>query len=234
MNAGADELAARLAQALTAEAVWGQRSLAGAVVVAAAACVAGHDLAAVRRLPAASGRERRVVLQRAHAGEVEGVPLLQLLALAGAEPVEVGTAWACSPDELSAILARGAAAGLFLAPAAAAEGAVDLPRFAWACRAAGVPAVVVCGPGLGPLAALDAGAELALFDPAALCGGPPAGLVAGAAARVAACALQDRGLGALFRVDSGVLEAALLAIEAAARDPADGRALPPPTRTAAP
>lgn len=233
MNAEADVLAARLARALTAEAVRGQRSLAGAVVVATAACVAGHDLAAVRRLPAASGRERRVVLQRAHAGEVEGVPVLQLLALAGAEPVEVGTARACSPDELGATLARGAAAGLFLAPAAA-EGSVDLPRFAWACRQAGVPAVVVCGPGLGPLAALDAGAELALFDPAELCGGPSAGLVAGAAARVAACALQDRGLGALFRIDPGVLEAALLAIEAAARDPADGRALPPPTRTAAP
>lgn len=196
-------------------------------MVAAAGCIAGSGLAAALRLPDADGCRRPIVLQRGHATVIDGVPLLQLLRLAGGAPVEVGTARTCAADELAAVLTAGAAAGLFVA-AEASEGLVDLPRFLWACRQARVPSIVLCGPALGPLAALDAGADLALVDPALVYDGPSAGLIAGGRGLVAACKIQERGLGGLFRLEPATLAAIIAAIEAAAVDIAAGRAMPDP------
>lgn len=216
-----------LARLLTAEAVHACRSPAGALTVAAAACIAGLDLAAVRRLPQAHGLERRLVLQRRHVVEVEGISLLQLLRLAGAAPIEVGTASGCRTDELSAHLALGAAAGLFLAEGVAPG---ELPAFVWACREARVPALVLADPTVGPLAALDAGAELVLVDVARTYGGPALGLIVGREPLVRACALQERGLGALFRASAKELEETVAVVEAAAVELAGGRAVPVPER----
>jgi seryl-tRNA(Sec) selenium transferase len=214
-----------LARLLTAESVRVCASPAGALVVAAAACIAGADLAAVQRLPDAAGRPRRIVLQRGQAIELGGMPLLQLLRLAGAEPVEAGTARACAPDALAAALATGAAAGFCLA--GAEPGLVDMARCAWACRTAGVPSLVLADAVAGPLAALDAGADLVVIDVAALYGGPEAGVIAGRAGLVAACTLQERGVGALFRPAPATVAATLAAVRAAA-GPAGALAVPDP------
>lgn len=211
-----------LARLLATEAAHACRSPAGALMVAVGACIAGLDLAAVRRLPQAHGLERRLVLQRRQVVEVDGVSLLQLLQLAGAEPVEVGTASRCGMDELAAYLAAGAAAGLFLAEAGAPG---ELPAFVWACRSARVPALVLADPTVGPLAALDAGADLVLVDVARTYGGPALGLIVGREPLVRACALQERGLGGLFRVSAEELEGTLAAVEATA-ELAGGRAVP--------
>ena len=199
--------------------------LPGALLVAAAACITTGSLAAVTRLPRAPGRERRIVLQRAQAGAIGAMPLLQLLRLAGARPTEVGTSVACAADELAAMLACGAAAGLCRHDGRPASDLVDLPGFVWACRRAGVPALVLCEGAVSPLAALDAGADLVLLDPAACYGGEAAGLVLGDAERVGWCRLQKRGPGALFDVAPARLEAVLAAVERAAGDLAAGLAL---------
>lgn len=212
-----------LARLLTAEANHACRSPSGALIVAAAACIAGLDLAAVRRLPQAHGLERRLVLQRRHVVEVEGVSLLQLLRLAGAIPVETGAASGCGTDELAAHLAQGAAAGLFVAEGAAPG---ELPAFVWACREARVPALVLADPTVGPLAALDAGADLVVVDVARTYGGRALGLIVGREPLVRACALQERGLGALFRAGAEELKGTVAAVEAAAVELAGGLAVP--------
>jgi seryl-tRNA(Sec) selenium transferase len=215
-----------LARLLTAEAAHGCRSLAGAVVVAAAACIAGESLGAVLRLPDAGGRERRGVLLRGQVTAVDGISLLQLLRLAGAEPVEVGTAEAVQADELAAALGAGAAAGLWVG--GAGDGLLGPAAFAWACRTAGVPALVVADAALPPLAALDAGADLVLVDPCRLVAAPEMGLVLGRAGLVRACRLQERGLGALFRAEPDALAAAAEAFRTAAETLAGGIAVPEP------
>jgi seryl-tRNA(Sec) selenium transferase len=214
-----------LSRLLTAEAARVCASPAGALIVAAAACIAGSDLAAVQRLPDAAGRRHRIVLQRGQAVELGAVPLLQLLRLAGAEPVEVGTARACAPDAFAAALSTGTAAGLCLA--GAEPELVDMARCVWACSAAGVPSLVLADATTGPLAALDAGADLVVIDVAALYGGSEAGVIAGRADLVAACTLQERGLGALFRATPRAVAATLEAVRAAA-ELAGALALPDP------
>jgi D-glucosaminate-6-phosphate ammonia-lyase len=224
MSAAADPLS-DLARLLTAEAARVCATPAGALVVAVAACIAGTELAAVQRLPDTAGRPRRIVLQRGHAIELGGVPLLQLLRLAGAEPVEVGTVRRCAPDELDAALADGAVAGLCVA--GTEPGLVDTARCVWACRTARLPSLVVADAAAGPLAALDAGADLVVIDVAALYGGPEAGVIAGRAGLVAACTLQERGLGALFRPAPATVAATIAAVSAAA-GPAGALAVPDP------
>ncbi|MEK0083875.1 hypothetical protein [Benzoatithermus flavus] len=216
-----------LARLLTAEAAHLCRSLAGAVVVAAAACIAGNDLGAVLRLPEAAGRRRRMVLQRGHVVELDGVSLLHLLRFAGAEPVEIGTARETRADELAAALAEGAAAGLFVA-GAGEGGSVALPAFSWACREAHVPSLVIADGSLPPLAALDAGADLVLVDPARIAAAPEAGLVLGRRDLVRACALQERGIGALVRAEEGVAAACVRAFRVAAGELAGGIAVADP------
>jgi seryl-tRNA(Sec) selenium transferase len=218
-----------LAGLLAAEAAHGWRTLAGAVVTAAAACITGEDLGTVLRLPETGGRERRVVVQRGQVIELEGVSLLQLLRFAGAVPVEIGAARACPADALAAALAEGAAAGLLVATDAGEGGLVALAPFVWACREAGVPAVVIAGCPPMPLTALDAGADLVLFDAARIAGAPAAGLVVGRGGLVRASALQERGIGAHLRGDAETMAACASALAAAAADLAGGIAVPEPT-----
>lgn len=195
--------------------------------MAAAACVAGDGLAAIQRLPeATAGRERRIVVQAGQMAALGGLPLRQLLRLAGAVPVEAGAGAACAADELGALLAEGAAAALCRWDGQGGHGLVDLAGFAWACRQAGVPALVVCEDAGRPLPALDAGATLVLLDPATLFGGPSAGLILGEAAAVGRCRLQERGLGALFACPPATLAAVLAAVGHGAGDLAAGLALP--------
>lgn len=206
--------AALLAEMLTAEAVWVASSVAGGIVTAVAACLAGRNLAAVRRLPDTGGRERRVVVPLGQMRAVDGVLLEQLVRLAGAAPVLVGTAAACEADELAAFLAAGAAAALWLEPEAGA-GPMEMARFVWTCRAAAAPAIVVTGARTGVLSVLDAGATLAIVDGASY-GVADAGVIAGQADLVAACRGQERGIGALFRADSERALAILAAVRRAA------------------
>jgi seryl-tRNA(Sec) selenium transferase len=203
-----------LAEALEAEAacLWG--GWAGALVVAAAACVAGQDPRAVRLLPGpGGGRPDRVILQRGHVLDLGGGSVPQLLRLGGASPAEVGSADRCGPEELDAALAD-AAGALFVASAAAAPGLLPLGPFAWRCREAGRPSIVAILDGAAShAAALDAGADLVVLDGSAL-GGPPCGIVAGSERLVRACLAQDRGVGRALRArpdDADRLAAALAA-----------------------
>jgi D-glucosaminate-6-phosphate ammonia-lyase len=182
-----------LAAALEAEAACVWSGWAGALVVAAAACVAGEDRRAIAALPDPGGRPNRVVLQRGHVLDLGGGSLPQLLRLGGAMPVEVGAADRCGPEDLDAGLAD-AAAALFVASASAAPALLPLAPFVWRCRRAGRPAVVAILDGPPHAAALDAGAGLVVLDGTAL-GGPPCGITAGAAPLVRACLAQERGVG---------------------------------------
>lgn len=205
---------------LTAEAAYFCRTPSGALAVAVAACLTGSDAAAVRRLPDTTGLERRIILQRAHAVALDGLSVLQLLRLVGADPVEAGTADRCRRDELAGLLRAGAAAALWLEiPDASKEGCLDLAWFAWTCRAAGVPSVALTRARTSPLTAFDAGVDLVVIDIAAGYGGVEGGLIAGRADLVAACQSHAQGIGALFLADADLRQEALLAVRRAAAEP---------------
>lgn len=222
MHDASDPLAT-LARLLVAPAAFPCSTPAGALLVAVAATITGPDLAAALRLPNAGGRERRIVVQCGQMVEFGGLSVAQILRITGALPVEAGTVGCCRGPELAALLAEGAAGGLFIEGAPGPE-LVGMAEFVWACRCAGVPSVVV--PANAPLAALDAGADLVVVDVAQAYGGQELGLIVGRAEAQAACAIQQPGLGALFRASDEALAAAVVAVRATAVDLAAGRAVP--------
>jgi L-seryl-tRNA(Ser) seleniumtransferase/D-glucosaminate-6-phosphate ammonia-lyase len=196
-----------LAIALEAEAACAWHDWAGALAVAAAACLA------------AGGSSCRIVLQRGHVVDIGDGSIPGLLRLAGAEPAEVGAVNLCRLADLRAALtATGAAAGLFVLGPAAPAGLVDLPGFVWCCREAGRTALVaIQGKEASPGAALDAGADLVVADAAEALGGPPLGLVAGRASLVRACLAQRDGLGRVALPRAAEVEALRSALAARGR-----------------
>jgi seryl-tRNA(Sec) selenium transferase len=188
-----------LASLLGAEAALATPSGGAALLLALTACL---------------GPERRgVMIQRGHCRDVGGSPL-RLIAMAGGWPVEIGLADRCRSEEAEAAIA-GAAAGLFLVRAGRGlAGLLDLPRFAWVCRAAGRPLVVHLGRSPAWTAALDAGADLVVLDLALALAGT-GGIVAGDGQRIAAAVREREALPALFDAAEDAVAAQLQRWQAA-------------------
>lgn len=196
-----------LAAALEAEAACAWHDWAGALAVAAAACVA-------------EGTADRIVLQRGHVVDIGGGSIPGLLRLAGATPLEVGAVDLCRSEDVRAALhGPGIAAGLFVLGPASPAGLVDLTGFVWACREAGRIAIVAIRGTGSPAAAFDAGVDLIIADAAEALGGPPLGLVAGRASLVRACLAQRDGVGRVALPRAAEVEALRSALAGRGRSP---------------
>ncbi len=131
-----------LAKVLEADAACLWNDWAAALALAAASCIAGEDLGAVRALPDPRGRPNRIVLQRGQIVDIGDSSIPQMLRLGGAVAEEIGAVDRCKPGELDAMLAGGVVAGLFVAAPGAPAGLIDLPHWVWHCHQASRPALV--------------------------------------------------------------------------------------------
>ncbi|MEZ5862785.1 MAG: hypothetical protein R3D25_01385 [Geminicoccaceae bacterium] len=206
---------AMLADHLGAEAATVVHGFAGGILVAVAGCLTGERAGAVDRLPDGGGR---IVLQKAHCIDL-GCRLTQVLAVAGAEPVEIGAVDGAALHQLEQALGEGAAGALFVVGGGVGAGALlELPSFLFAAHSRNVPVVVVAPERADWTGLLDAGADLVVLDATTAFGGPGAGIVAGRAALVRAARLQRLGIGRLVQPTPGLLAelASALAVDRAA------------------
>lgn len=206
---------AMLADRLGAEAATVVHGFAGGILVAVAACLTGERPGAIDRLPAGGGR---IVLQKAHCID-PGCRLTQILAVAGAVPVEIGAVDGTALYQLEEALAEGAAGALFVVGAGGdGRALLELPSFLFAAHSRQVPVVVVAPERVDLTGLLDAGADLVVLDATTAFGGPGAGIVAGRAALVRAARLQRLGIGRLVQPTPGLLAdlAGALAVDRAA------------------
>ncbi len=199
---------AAVASHLGAEAATVVHGLAGAILVAVAACLARERRGAIDRLPEGGGP---FVLQKAHDVDV-GCRLTRILAVAGAVPVEIGAADGTTLYQLESALAEGALGALFVVGAGTGA-CLDLPSFLFAARARGVPVVAVAPGGPDWTGLFDAGVDLVVLDAATALGGPGAGIVAGRADLVRAARLQQLGIGALVRPATDLLRELVVALD---------------------
>ncbi len=208
-----ETIEAMLADRLGAEAATVVHGFPGAILVAVAACLTGERPGAVDRLPGGGGR---IVLQRAHSIDL-GCRLTQLLAVAGAEPVEIGAVDRTALHQLEAALEEGVAGALFVA-GTGGGGLLELPGFLFAAHERQVPVVVAAPERADWTGLLDAGADLVVLDAATAFGGPGAGIVAGRPALVQAARLQRLGIGRLVQATPGLVAelAEALAVDRAA------------------
>jgi L-seryl-tRNA(Ser) seleniumtransferase len=186
-----------LADAGGAEAGYVTTGAAAGLALAAAACIAGLDVAAMDRLPDTSGLRAEIVIQRAHV-----TAYTHALRMPGARLVEVGyvgypgqgISW---PWQVEAAISERTAALAW--SVGNAQGVVPLEEFCAIAHRHGLPVIVDAAAALPPAenlrAFVAAGADLVAFSGGKAIGGPQAsGILLGRADLIESVALQHQDM----------------------------------------
>ena len=214
-----------IARLCGAEAGFVTASCAGALTICVAGAMTGCDLAAVERMPDASGLRDEVIIQAGHM-VAYGAPVEQGIRLAGARVVPIGQATATRGYQLSGAISPRTAAGMYVVSHHTVQfGMLDLASFCAALHAQGLPVIVDAASEYDLRCFIAAGADLVCYSSHKFLGGPTAGIVAGRKDLVRAAYLQNRGIGRGMKVGKEGVAGTIAALEAwEARDHAGVRA----------
>ncbi len=197
-----------------AEAGFVTASCASGITVAVAAAMTGTDLAAIERLPDASGLKNEVLILSGHMVSF-GAPVEQMIRLSGARVVPVGQATSSHAYQLAGAITDRTAAAVFVVSHHVVDYAqVPLKTFVEVCHARGVPVIVDAASEYDLRLFLDQGADIAVYSGHKFLGGPTSGLVAGRKDLVRASYLQNRGIGRGMKVGKEGIVGALAALTA--------------------
>eukprot|EP00873_Tetraselmis_striata_P032156 jgi/Tetstr1/452420/TSEL_039456.t1 len=189
-------------------------SCSAAITLACAAAMTGKDLAAIERLPDASGLKDEIVIQTGHMVSY-GAPVEQGIRLSGARVVPVGQATSAHAYQLAgAITDKTAAAVYVISHHVVDYGQIPLETFCEVAHEKGVPVIVDAASEYDLEKFLKAGADLVLYSGHKFLGGPTSGIVAGTKDFVAACYLQNRGVGRGMKVGKEGVAGVIAALEA--------------------
>ncbi len=187
LNARAGEHIARL---VGVEAAHVSSGSAGALLLAAAACLAGDDPARIKQLPDTAGMRNEIVIQACQRFQYD-----QALRTAGARLVDAGDAERCTRDQLVAAIGERTAALIYVVSPRLGEAGVSVEELIEVAHAHGLPAIVDAASTLPPTGHLtrwtDKGADLCIFSGGKGIRGPQnTGLLVGRADLVRAAAMN--------------------------------------------
>ncbi|HSI42100.1 MAG TPA: aminotransferase class V-fold PLP-dependent enzyme [Xanthobacteraceae bacterium] len=207
-------LASRVIAGVTgAQAGYVTNCSSASIVIAAAAAMTGDDPGRAERLPDTQGLRNEIVLLKGHVVDY-GALITSDIRLSGALPVEIGAAFDAAPYQLRAALGPRTAAALYVVSHHTAQsGMIPLKDFIREAHAAGVPVIVDAAAEYGWPDLIAAGADLVLFSAQKALGGPTAGIIAGRADLVAACAAQRYGVGRPMKAGKEAVVGAIAALE---------------------
>jgi L-seryl-tRNA(Ser) seleniumtransferase len=205
---------ATIARLCGAEAGFVTASCSAGITVGVAGAMTGGDLAAIERLPDATGLKSEVVILAGHMVSY-GAPVEQAIRLAGARVVPVGQATSAHGYQLAgAISERTAAAVYVVSHHTVLYGMLPLGQFAEIAHSKGVPVIVDAASEYDLRGFIAAGADLALYSSHKFLGGPTGGIVAGRRDLVRAAYLQNSGIGRGMKVGKEGIAGAIAALEA--------------------
>lgn len=204
----------RIAALTGAEAAMVTSCAASGLVAAVAACLTGIDMGRVRSLPDTSGLERvEVVIQRGHAVDF-GMPMLQLIRMTGARPVEVGSVNRTDPEEFRAALSWRTAAVLYVVSHhAQRDGMLALDEVIEMADGRGIPVIVDAAAEMDLRAYVAAGAAAVVYSGQKAVGAPTSGFVVGRSEIIEACRLQQYGICRPMKVGKEAIAGLLRALE---------------------
>lgn len=203
-----------IAELTGAEAGFVTASCSAGITLAVAACMTGPDLAAIERLPDATGLKDEVLIQSGHMVSY-GAPVEQAIRLAGAKVVPVGQATSAYAYQLAGAVTERTAAAVYVVSHHVVDYAqIPLKIFCDVCHARGVPVIVDAASEYDLTGFLADGADLVLYSGHKFLGGPTSGIVAGAKERVRDTYLQNRGIGRGMKVGKEGIVGALAALQA--------------------
>ena len=163
-----------------------------ALTLAAAACLAGLDVARMNQLPDTAGLRNEIVVHRSHRNDYD-----HALRLAGAKFAEVGFSYYTFPYEVENAITERTAAMFYLA--GAAGGVLPLDQFISIAHQHNLPVVVDASAELPPAdnlrAFIAAGADLVAFSGGKHLRGPQAsGILCGKKDLILSAALQHQDM----------------------------------------
>jgi uncharacterized pyridoxal phosphate-dependent enzyme len=203
-----------IAEATGAEAGCVTSSASSGIAIATAACMSGADLSKIARLPDAEDLANEVALQLAHDVNF-GAPISQMIRLAGARVVRIGTANHCGAYHLRGALSPRTAAVLYVVNGAVDSDAdlLSIEQCVAIAGAAGVPVIVdaAAEPDVRPF--LRAGASIVISSGHKAIGAPTSGLLCGHKALIRACYLQNWGIGRAMKVGKEGIAGLIAAVE---------------------
>jgi uncharacterized pyridoxal phosphate-dependent enzyme len=213
-----------ISRATGAEAGCVTSSASSAIAIATAACMTGADLSTILRLPDSEGLANEVVLQQAHDVNF-GAPISQMVRLAGARVVRLGTANHCDAFYLRGALSPRTAAVLYVVNGAVSSAAdlLTLEQCVAIASAAGVPVIVDAAAEIDVRPFLRAGASIVISSGHKAMGAPTSGLLCGRKELIRACYLQNWGIGRAMKVGKEGIAGMIAAVERwYSRDPTAG------------
>ncbi|GGB01960.1 hypothetical protein GCM10011491_32710 [Brucella endophytica] len=188
-------------------------SCSAGITLAVAGTMTGDDLAAIERLPDATGLKNEVIVQTGHVVSY-GAPVDQAIRLTGAKAVLIGQATSCYPYHLDGAINERTAAAVFVVSHHTVQyGLIALKAFAEICHARGVPVIVDAASEYDLKIFLAQGADIALYSSHKFLGGPTGGIVAGRKDLVRSAFLQNMGIGRGMKVGKESILGAIAALE---------------------
>ena len=218
INVEIDELQRRACQVIArltgAEAGCVTSSCSSGISIAVAAAMTGADLGRILQLPDAAGMRHEVLLQKAHNVNF-GAEISQMVRLAGARLVEIGSAYHADLFHLEAACSDRTAALLYVVSGAVHPEAhlLSLEQCVEEGRRRGLPVLVdaAAEPDVRPY--LGVGADLVLASGHKVIGGPTSGLICGRKELVRACYLQNWGIGRAMKIGKEGIVGLMAALE---------------------
>jgi D-glucosaminate-6-phosphate ammonia-lyase len=189
-------------------------SCSAAITLACAAAMTGKDLAAIERLPDASGLKDEIVIQTGHMVSY-GAPVEQGIRLSGGKVIAVGQATSAHAYQLAGAITEKTAAAVYVISHHVVDyGQIPLETFCEVAHEKGVPVIVDAASEYDLEKFLKAGADLVLYSGHKFLGGPTSGIVAGKKDFVGACYLQNRGVGRGMKVGKEGVAGVIAALQA--------------------
>ncbi len=187
---------------------------AAGITLGVAACMTGQDPGKVAQLPETAGMRDEVVIQKGHTVNF-GAPLTQMIRLAGAKAVEVGTVHGTREYHLTHAIGDQTAAVMFVVSHHTVRyGCVPLERVVEIAHERGVP-VVVDGAAQSFVIKeiVGAGTDLVICSGHKYLSGTTAGIVCGREDLVQGVNLQNQGIGRPMKVGKEGIVGAMVALE---------------------
>ena len=202
-----------IAEATGAEAGFITSCSAAGVTLATAACITRGDLARTEALPLPVGPPDEMIVQGGHKIHF-GAALTQMMAMAGARVVEVGSVNRTLPHQLSQAISERTAGVMFVVSHHThPTGAIGLDEVIRLAHARNVPVVVDAAAELDLRKYIAAGADLVIYSGHKALNAPTSGLIAGGRRWIDACRQQNSGIGRTMKIGKENIIGCLAALQ---------------------
>lgn len=202
-----------IAQATGAEAGFITSCAAAGITLATAACLTRGDLARTEALPLLPGPPDEMIIQGGHKVHF-GAALVQVMQMAGARVVEIGTVNRTLPHQLhNAINERTAGVMFVVSHHTHQTGAIPLSEVVQIAHERNVPVVVDAAAELDLRKYIAAGADLVIYSGHKSLNAPTSGIIAGRRDLIDACRQQNSGIGRTMKIGKENIIGCLAALQ---------------------